>query len=170
MSTIGSVERIIGLPPKPAGAAFGATTKYPWDTLGLPKLSADGTQKEYDTLPILVEILEPRVVPVQTPEGGTVAQTIPGDDATTIKKKVKALYVNVSSALKRYKEKTGNENKRFEVRKLEKGVRVWRVEDVVDVPTPVPAPFVTPAPAPASVPAPPAAPATHTPAPGKKGK
>lgn len=166
MSTIGSVERIIGLPPKPAGAAFGATTKYPWDTLGLPKLSADGTQKEYDTLPILVEILEPRVVPVQTPEGGTVAQTIPGDDATTIKKKVKALYVNVSSALKRYKEKTGNENKRFEVRKLEKGVRVWRVEDVVVAATP--APPVTPAPA--SVPAPPVAPAPAPPAAGKKGK
>lgn len=158
MSTIGAIDKGIPIPPKPESAAFGASMKYPFDDM-----------TPGDSFPLLPVILEPRVVPVQTPEGGTVAQTVPGDDAATIKKKVKALYVNVSSALKRYKEK-GNENKRFEVRKLEKSVRVWRVEDVVDVPTPVPAPFVTPAPAPASVPAPPAAPATHTPAPGKKGK
>lgn len=158
MSTIGAIDKGIPIPPKPETAAFGATAKYPFDDM-----------EPGDSFPVLPVILEPRVVATQTPEGGTVAQTVPGDDAAAIKKKVKALYVNVSSALKRYREKDGNGHKRFEVRKLEKGVRVWRVEDAVVVEAPAPTPPVTPASASASVPAPPA-PSTAPSAAGKKGK
>ena len=80
-----------------------------------------------DSLPVTPTIIPPQTV--KLPDG--LVQEIPGDTEAGIKKKVKALYVNVRSAVKRYAGKAENAAKRFEVRKFSDGVRVWRVEDGV---------------------------------------
>jgi len=139
---IGEIQKGLVLPPKPENVAFGATPKYPFDDM-VPG----------DSLPITPTITLPQTV---TLPGGLVQQ-VPGDTEADIKKKVKALYVNVCSAVKRYARKAENAAKRFEVRKFSDGVRVWRVEDVPVVVETPPAPPVAPTPA-TAVPPPPAPP------------